>query len=80
MRASGISFVQQIGALLGSVGTLAAGWLLALGGGTPWLLCSYIVVIALITLASVVGLPETLGRSLEGPAPAGGGPGILAAR
>lgn len=35
--AIGISFVQQIGALICSVGTLAAGWLLALAGGTPWL-------------------------------------------
>ena len=32
VRASGISFVQQIGALIGSVGTLAADWLLALAG------------------------------------------------
>ena len=80
MRASGISFVQQIGALLGSVGTLAAGWLLALGGGAPWLLCSYVVVIALITLASLVGLPETFGRSLEAPEPLGDGPGTLAVR
>ena len=66
MRASGISFVQQIGALIGSVGTLAAGWLLALGGGAPWLLVGYIAFVALITLACTAALPETAARRLEG--------------
>ena len=62
VRASGISFVQQIGALIGSVGTLGAGWLLALGGGAPWLLTGYIALIALITLASTAALSETAPR------------------
>ena len=62
LRASGISFVQQIGALIGSVGTLGAGWLLALGGGTPWLLVAYIAFVALITLACTAALPETAVR------------------
>ena len=50
MRATGISFVQQIGALIGSVGGLAAGWLLALGNGTPWMLAGYVVLVGLVTL------------------------------
>lgn len=62
VRASGISFVQQIGALIGSVGTLAAGWLLALAGGTPWLLSGYIVLVAVITIATTAALPETAPR------------------
>jgi MFS family permease len=64
VRASGISFVQQIGALIGSVGTLGAGWLLAVAGGTPWLLSGYIMLIAVITLATTAGLPETAIRRL----------------
>lgn len=59
VRASGISFVQQIGALLGSVGGLAAGWLLQLDQGRPWLLVGYVAVLSLITILSVVRLPET---------------------
>ncbi|WP_233553392.1 MFS transporter [Teichococcus wenyumeiae] len=65
MRASGISFVQQIGALIGSVGTLGAGWFLALANGTPWILASYIALIAVITLVCVVRLPETRGKMIE---------------
>jgi hypothetical protein len=64
VRASGISFVQQIGALIGSVGTLGAGWLLALGGGAPWLLAGYIAFIALITLGCTAALRETAVRRL----------------
>jgi len=62
MRASGISFVQQIGALIGSVGTLGAGWFLALAQGAPWILASYIAVVGIVTLACTVLLPETAGR------------------
>jgi MFS family permease len=58
VRASGVSFVQQIGALIGSVGALAAGWLLQAGGGAPWLLCAYVVGTCVITIASVLALPE----------------------
>jgi MHS family shikimate/dehydroshikimate transporter-like MFS transporter len=64
VRASGVSFVQQIGALIGSVGALAAGWLLQAGGGTPWLLCTYVVATCVITVISVLALPEP-SRDLE---------------
>jgi MHS family shikimate/dehydroshikimate transporter-like MFS transporter len=63
LRATGISFVQQIGALIGSVGGLAAGWLLAFGDGTPWLLAGYVVFIGLVTLSCTLLLPETAPRA-----------------
>jgi MFS transporter, MHS family, shikimate and dehydroshikimate transport protein len=59
MRASGVSFIQQIGALIGSVGTLAAGWLLALAHGAPWILVTYLIAVGAITLACTYLLPET---------------------
>ena len=62
MRATGISFVQQIGALIGSVGGLAAGWLLALGNGTPWMLAGYVVLVGLVTLVCTFLLHETAPR------------------
>jgi MFS transporter, MHS family, shikimate and dehydroshikimate transport protein len=49
--------------LLGSVGGLAAGWLLAFGGGTPWLLAGYVVFIGLVTLGCTLLLPETALRA-----------------
>ncbi|HML11903.1 MAG TPA: MFS transporter [Xanthobacteraceae bacterium] len=60
VRASGVSFVQQIGALIGSVGALAAGWLLQAGGGAPWLLCAYVVATCVVTIASVLALPAPM--------------------
>jgi MFS family permease len=62
VRASGISFVQQIGALLGSVGGLAAGWLLQLDQGKPWLLVGYVLALSVVTVLSVAALPETAPR------------------
>jgi MFS transporter, MHS family, shikimate and dehydroshikimate transport protein len=62
VRATGISFVQQIGALLGSVGGLAAGWLLQLDDGKPWWLVGYVLVLSVITILSVLALPETAPR------------------
>lgn len=62
MRATGVSFVQQIGALIGSVGGLAAGWLLALGNGTPWMLAGYVVLVGLVTLVCTFLLHETAPR------------------
>jgi MHS family shikimate/dehydroshikimate transporter-like MFS transporter len=58
IRASGVSFVQQIGALIGSVGALAAGWLLQLGSGAPWYLCGYVILTCCITIACTWALAE----------------------
>jgi MHS family shikimate/dehydroshikimate transporter-like MFS transporter len=64
IRASGVSFVQQIGALIGSVGALAAGWLLQLNGGAPWYLCAYIIGACVVTVVCTAALQETNNRSL----------------
>jgi len=67
MRASGLSFVVQIGSMIGSVGSLIAGWLLTLGDGGPWLLAGYIAFVSLISLVCTLALPETapLGRTRD---------------
>jgi hypothetical protein len=44
---------------------LIAAWLVQLGDGTLWLVASYNVVVALISLLSCGPLPETRGRDLE---------------
>ncbi|KAA0698076.1 MFS transporter [Neorhizobium sp. P12A] len=62
IRASGVSFIQQIGALIGSVGTLAAGWLLEIANGAPWALAAYIGLGCIITIACTAALPETAPR------------------
>lgn len=59
MRASGLSFVVQIGSMIGSVGSLIAGWLLTLGDGGPWLLAGYIAFVAIISFFCTLALPET---------------------
>lgn len=59
-RASGVSVIQQFGALFGSVLGLGAGWLLAAQtGGAPWLFCVYLIANYAITLLGVYMLPET---------------------
>lgn len=66
MRASGVSIIQQFGALFGSVGALGAGWLLAAQGGAPWLYCGYVAVTCAVTLLGIAMLPETApSRSAE---------------
>lgn len=59
IRASGVSVIQQFGALFGSGLGLLAGWLLAAGGGTPWYYCGYLLVNLVITVLGVSMLPET---------------------
>lgn len=59
MRASGVSVIQQFGALFGSVGALGAGWLLAAQHGAPWFYCAYMAVTIAITIAGAIMLPET---------------------
>ena len=62
VRASGVSFIQQIGALIGSVGTLGAGWLLEVGHGAPWALATFIAGACVITIIATAILPETAPR------------------
>lgn len=61
-RASGLSFVQQIGSMLSSGLGLLAGWLLNIGNGTPWYLVAYVMVNVLITIGATFMLRETAPR------------------
>jgi MFS transporter, MHS family, shikimate and dehydroshikimate transport protein len=63
LRASGVSLVQQFGSLVGGgLASILTAWFLQLSGGEPWLIAGYIAVLAAITAASVVVLPETAPR------------------
>jgi len=44
---------------------LIAAWLVSRGDGSLWLVASYAVVVAVISLVSVRLLPETAGRDLD---------------
>ncbi len=59
IRATGVSFIQQIGAMLGSVGSMAAGWFLTLGSNGVWLLAGYVALNAAVSLTCALSLPET---------------------
>jgi MFS family permease len=61
-RASGLSFVLQIGSMLSSGLGLLAGWLLNVGDGTPWYLVAYVIVNVLITIVATVKLRESAPR------------------
>ena len=61
-RSSGVSFVQQIGTLLGSTLALMTGWLLKIGDGSPLLLVIYVMLNAAITFVCVTLLDETAPR------------------
>lgn len=61
-RASGLSFVQQIGSMLSSGLGLLAGWLLNIGDGSPWYLVTYVLVNVLITIVATFLLRETAPR------------------
>lgn len=60
LRASGVSLIQQFGALAGGgLASIITAWLLERSGGEPWLIAAYVAVLAAITTASVVALSET---------------------
>jgi MHS family shikimate/dehydroshikimate transporter-like MFS transporter len=69
-RASAVSFVQQIGSLLGSALALLSGWLLKAGDGAPWPLVGYVVANLCVTLICVALLPETAPRKSKPGSPA----------
>jgi hypothetical protein len=54
--------IGSVGGLIGSVGGLAAGSLLQFDQGKPWWLVGYIVAVSVVTILSVLGLPETAPR------------------
>ncbi|ANN77975.1 MFS transporter [Bordetella flabilis] len=61
-RATGLSFVQQIGSVLGAALALLSSWLLNIGNGAPWYLVAYLLLNVLITIVSVIKLRETAPR------------------
>jgi metabolite-proton symporter len=67
VRASGVSLIQQFGALFGGgLASILAAWLLAQAGGQPWFVAGYALMLAAITAASVVALRETAPRVAGG--------------
>jgi MFS family permease len=62
LRASGVSLVQQIGSMIGSVGTIGASWLLALGVHGIYILAACIGAVALVSIGCILMLPETAYR------------------
>ena len=65
VRYSGVSFVYQFSGIFASGATpLIAGALLSAGGGDPWLVGGYMILVSLISLASVWALQETFHRSI----------------
>jgi MFS family permease len=61
-RATGLSFVQQIGSVLGAALALLSSWLLNIGNGAPWYLVGYLLLNVVITIVSVIRLRETAPR------------------
>jgi MFS family permease len=65
-RYSALSTLYQVSGILASGMTpLIAAWLVHQAGGTLWLVATYNVVVAAISLACARLLPETLGRDLD---------------
>ena len=65
VRYTGVSFVYQFSGIFSSGLTpLVATFLLGVGGGAPWLVGGYMMVVALISLASCYALAETYRRDI----------------
>jgi MHS family shikimate/dehydroshikimate transporter-like MFS transporter len=57
VRYTGISFVYQFSGIFASGLTpIIATWLLAKGGGTPWLICFYVVFAAMVSMLSALAM------------------------
>lgn len=53
LRYSGVSLGYQVGTILsGGLTPMIAAWLVARGGGTPWLLCGYLSVLAVVSVVT----------------------------
>ena len=60
IRYSGFAFARELGSILaGGPAPFIATWLLMQGGGAPWLVAIYIIVLSLITAIAVYCGPET---------------------
>ena len=60
VRYTGISFCYQFSGVFASGLTpLIATYLLSYGGGTPWYICGYVVLTAVVSLVSVLAMPRS---------------------
>lgn len=67
VRYSGASLGYQIGSVLaGGFGPLIATALLELGGGRPWLVVGYFLLVSAVTMACAYLAPETLRTDMDG--------------
>ncbi len=65
IRYTAIGAIYQVSGIVASGLTpLVAAWLVARGGGQPWLLAGYSVAVSLVSLLCMRALPETRGREL----------------
>lgn len=64
VRFSGTSVVFQLSSLAAGFVPATAAALLVAGGGTPWLVCGFLVLLCLVSWACAYALPETRGRDL----------------
>jgi len=63
VRYTAIGTIYQVSGIVASGLTpLVAAWLVARGGGDPWLLATYGVLVSLVSLLCMRALPETRGR------------------
>jgi MHS family shikimate/dehydroshikimate transporter-like MFS transporter len=80
VRYSGASFIYQFSGIFASGLTpIIATQLLDLGGKAPWLICGYVLVVSLISAASVFAMSETARRDLSRDARAATAPPVGAA-
>ncbi len=74
LRYSGVSLGYQVGTILsGGLTPLIAAWLVAAGGGSPWLLCAYLSVLAVISVVTARMARDSVAdgaRVVPEPAPA----------
>lgn len=65
VRFTGTSVVFQLSSLAAGLVPALAASMLMLGGGEPWLVCGFVVLLAAITAGCTRYLPETFRRDLE---------------
>jgi MFS transporter, MHS family, shikimate and dehydroshikimate transport protein len=73
VRYTGLSVAYQVSAIVGGFTPLVSLWLLRQSDGSPWLVAGLLIVVALISLVSVVAATGigTVGRLAPQPRPAG---------
>lgn len=66
VRYSGVSMGYQLGSVIGGgIMPMVAALLFQLGGGTPWLICGYVTLIAVISLVATIVAKDPRGAELR---------------